>query len=172
MCDFPMLTPMKINGKPVAWPWAVVLVIAACSNGGEAPDRSPRDGRAGPDLGAASEAEPATEMTYPVRIGEEGSRFRACGALGRVRGLGGPDLLEVRAAPFRDTKVVGKLANGRSLFICMRSFDQKWFGVVYPEEGKDPSECGVSSPTNVSREYAGSCKSGWVASAFVQLVAE
>lgn len=112
-----------------------------------------------------------------VLIGEGGSRFDACPSVGRITSVE----LEVLASPFDSAKVKDKVGSGQMVYICNRSLDQKWFGIVYdkaatplPEGGEDVAavtDCGVSSPVRSKRNYDGPCKSGWVESSFVKLVA-
>ena len=165
-----MLTGMKNNKKPISWPWALLLLVSGCSDSNNVADEL-RNIDAERASDTAGEAAPGTGIVFPVRIGEDGPRFSACGSAGRVRGLGANGELEVQAAPFDDAEAIDSLRNEQGLFICMRSLDQKWFGVVYPNEGQDAAECGVSSPIRTRRDYDGPCRSGWVASAFIQLVA-
>ncbi len=122
----------------------------------------------------------------PVRIGEGGPRFDACQATGRVRGLRGKSL-DVLISPFDRAEKKNELSEGQQVWICTRSHDQQWFGIVY-DDGKDvaadddtettdapvtagPGDCGVSSPVRSKRNYDGPCKSGWVESNFVKLIA-
>jgi hypothetical protein len=151
---------------------AVLCLTTACSDSNNINNGNMASNR---ELDLSSDIapnnQPGSTISYPVPIGEDGPRFDACGGVGRVRGSGG-DGLEVMAAPFEDAQTIGSIANGHNLFICTRSLDQKWFGVVYAGEGQDAKDCGVSSSIRNRRDYAGPCKSGWVSSAFVQLVAE
>ncbi|MBK5265645.1 MAG: hypothetical protein JJE34_10505 [Alphaproteobacteria bacterium] len=164
---------MKNSVKIANALWAVLLLTTACSDSNNVKNEDAEINR---DVDLASESvpndRPGSTMNYPVPIGEDGPRFDACGGVGRVRGSGGDDGLEVMAAPFDDTQMIGRIASGHNLFICTRSIDQKWFGVVYAGEGQEAGDCGVSSPIRNRRNYAGPCKSGWVSSAFVRLVAE
>lgn len=109
------------------------------------------------------------ELVQPVPIGESGPRFDACQAIGVVRGVGGEGLLAVRAAPFQEAERRDTLTNGDAVFVCTRSHDQSWFGIVYSESREPSGTCGVSSPVPSRRAYDGPCRSGWVASAFIQL---
>lgn len=114
----------------------------------------------------------------PIRIGEGGPRFDACQAVGRVAGLRS-NQLDVHIAPFDSAKSKDGLSEGQLVYICTRSIDQQWFGIVYDNatasaEGDDAApltDCGVSSPVRSKRNYDGPCKSGWVESTFVKLVA-
>ena len=165
-----MLAGMKDNKKPIIWPWAILLLISGCSDSSNVADELRNiDAERASDM--SGDVAPGISIAFPVRIGEDGPRFDACGSVGRVRGLGANGRLEVQAAPFDNAEAIDSLRNEQSLFICMRSLDQKWFGVVYAGEGQDPAECGVSSPIRARQDYDGPCRSGWVASAFVQLVA-
>ena len=146
--------------------------------------------------GERSGANPAEK---PVRIGEGGPRFDACQAVGKVSATGGGKL-DVKISPFDSAESKGELAAGQLVYICTRSHDQQWLGIVYAgagaptalpatdnetadaaEEVSAPAqtkpstpgfnECGVSSPVRSKRNYDGPCKSGWVESNFVKLIA-
>jgi hypothetical protein len=109
------------------------------------------------------------EAVTPVRVGEPGPGFAACNSQGRVRDQAA-DGLPVRAAPFERAQQKGTLAPGATFFICSRSIDQRWFGVVYEAPGRAAPSCGVSTPTGRRSDYEGPCDSGWVGSAQVQLI--
>ncbi len=109
----------------------------------------------------------------PVRIGEGGPRFDACQSVGEVGGhVSGS--LPVLSAPFDAAEKIDSLSPGQKVYVCTRSIDQQWFGIVY-DKASDPAtgpvDCGVSSPVRAKRNYDGPCKSGWVESLFVVLVA-
>lgn len=119
----------------------------------------------------------------PVRIGLGGPRFDACQGVGRIQGLQGREL-DVRISPFDAAEKKDSIKQGQQVWICTRSHDQQWHGIVYDDgaieavEGeaatstnRGPGECGVSSPVRSKRNYDGPCKSGWVESNFVKLVA-
>ena len=118
-----------------------------------------------------------------VRIGLGGPRFDACQAVGRIQGLQGREL-DVRIAPFDAAEKKDSIKQGQVVWICTRSHDQQWHGIVYDDgvvggvdgetagsSNRGPGECGVSSPVRSKRNYDGPCKSGWVESNFVKLVA-
>lgn len=113
---------------------------------------------------------PATIEAVPVRIGELGPSFPACSATGVTRNLDTGQVLGVRAAPFDTAEEIGRVQSGSRFFVCARSHDQKWFGIVFDGEGKG-MDCGVSSPVPSRRNYEGPCGSGWVSSPFVKLIA-
>lgn len=114
---------------------------------------------------------PPLKQVVPVRVGEMGPSFEACAGAGTTRNIEGGKSLPVRAAPFDDAAETGGIAAGQRFFICTRSHNQKWLAVVYDESGTLSGQCGVSSPSTTRRVYDGPCRSGWVASAFVRLVA-
>jgi hypothetical protein len=120
---------------------------------------------------AQATPEAARTAAMPVRIGELGPSFEACVGAGTTRHLETGGRLPVRSAPFESAAETGAIPAGARFFLCTRSLDQKWFGVVYDEAGALAPRCGVSDPVTSRRDYAGPCRSGWVSSAFVKLIA-
>lgn len=108
----------------------------------------------------------------PVRVGELGPSFIACPAGGTTRHVAAGESLPVRAAPFDNAAEVASLPSGARFFVCTRTLDQKWFGIVFEPGGGLAARCGVSGPAPARRSYSGPCGSGWVASASVKLTAE
>ena len=106
-----------------------------------------------------------------VRIGEYGPSFDACATIGTTRHVEAGGSLPVRAAPFETGAQTGSIGPGARFFVCSRSLDQKWFGIVYDEASGPAPACGVSDPVTARRAYDGPCKSGWVATPFVKLIA-
>ena len=109
-----------------------------------------------------------------MRIGEGAPRFDACQSVGEVgRHVSGS--LPVLSAPFDAAEKIDSLSADQTVYICTRSIDQQWFGIVYDKssdpEASTPVDCGVSSPVRAKRNYDGPCKSGWVESTYVVLVA-
>lgn len=111
----------------------------------------------------------ADQMT-PVRIGELGANFAACNAQGEVRDGVADGAIPVRTAPFEEARPASTLPAGATFFICSRSLDQHWFGIVYQAPGRADRACGVSTPVPSRRDYRGSCESGWVSSAQVRMI--
>lgn len=109
-------------------------------------------------------------MVQPVRIGELGPSFAACNGRGATRERGGAEPVPVRAAPYEQGEQIASLAPGSEFFICSRSNDQRWFGIVYDEGGQASERCGVSAAIDERRIYRGPCAAGWVPSAAVRLV--
>lgn len=142
------------------------LLITACAR--------PSDGNSASfDVEGAGALTPGTK---PVVIGEGGANFAACATTGRVVNLSpsGVPYLVVKAAPFAEAQDVARLENGARLFVCTRSIDQKWQGVVLPPDGASAdaasvTDCGVSTPVAAPGAYHGPCRSGWVSSDFVRL---
>lgn len=132
----------------------------------------PNDG-ADDDVAAKVEkpADPTLPSAVPVRVGELGPSFAACPAAGTTRHLAPGASLPVRAAPYDNGAEGGKVAAGSRFFVCTRSMDQKWVGIVFHESGALDPSCGVSAPLPKRRAYDGPCRSGWASSAAVRLIA-
>ena len=141
------------------------LALASCG------DPAAIANRAADDVGNTAAADAVTAAARPVRIGELGPNFRACSAAGTTRNLKAGETLPVRLAPFDNAGETGSVAAEARFFVCTRSLDQKWFGIVYDEGGTLADRCGVAEPVTRRRDYDGPCRSGWVQSAFVKLVA-
>ena len=154
---------------------ALMLVLAACSQSNDVYEELPNSSLAGAPREVVPDSRIESTLARPVTIGEDGPRLDACGVMGQVTRAGGNGL-PLRAAPFAEAKSVATLAEGARLHVCTRSIDQKWLGVVVrptPAEGDSapPLDCGVSSPVDRKQAYEGPCASGWVASAYVRLIA-
>lgn len=105
-----------------------------------------------------------------VRIGESGSAAPACPVRGEVASLNssGMAALPLRIAPFDEGTKIADLAVGRRLFLCARSLDQRWQGVVVPPEDDSSADCGVTAQIATPRDYDGPCLAGWVPGAYVR----
>ncbi len=105
----------------------------------------------------------------PVKIGELGSNFPACNGIGTTRNLQAGQQLPLRAAPFENAEQIGSVPASSRFFICSRSIDQKWLGIVFGDNGAEEA-CEVSAPVARRTDYSGPCRSGWVASPFVKWI--
>ena len=76
------------------------------------------------------------EPETPVRVGELGPNFAACNARGAVRERGAAAPVPVRAAPFDQAGEIDRLDPGADFFICTRTQDERWFGIVYDAGGR------------------------------------
>jgi hypothetical protein len=110
------------------------------------------------------------QLETPVRVGELGPSFAACNARGAIRDRGGAAPIAVRAAPYDAAGEIDRLGPGSDFFICTRSQDEHWFGIVYDEGGHATDRCGVGGPIAARRDYLGPCAAGWVSSARIRLV--
>jgi hypothetical protein len=146
---------------------SLLLLIALAACGGEPVATENVTG--GPPS-ARTDAAPIAPGAVPVRIGELGPNFAACSAAGTTRNLGSQGL-QLRAAPFETAAETGTVPAATRFFVCTRSHDQRWFGIVFEDGGTLSPACGVSAPIASRRNYDGPCRSGWVSSAFVKIVA-
>jgi len=155
------------SSLPLLLPLPLALAAAGCADepAGNASygSTTPRYERAQEDRNLL------TGTVTPVRIGELGPNFAACNAQGDVRERAAEGPIPVRAAPFDPARQVGQLPVGSTFFICSRSLDQRWLGIVYDQAGQASRSCGVSAPVGSRRDYEGPCDSGWVLSAQVRL---
>ena len=150
---------------------AFLLALAAAGCGEPASDPGAQGSTTPPYVRAEAEAPLLGDAVTPVRIGELGPSFAACNARGTTRERGGSGPVPVRAAPFDQAQEIDALAPGASFFICSRSHDQRWFGIVYDEGGAAAERCGVAEPVPSRRTYQGPCAAGWVPAVRVRLVA-
>ena len=160
------MMPMRIGLASV---FLVPLLLSGCA---EPQDRNASYGSTTPRYERAPEdGDLLAGNVTPVRVGELGPNFAACNSLGEVRERAVDGAILVRAAPFEPARQTGRLPTGSNFFICSRSLDQRWLGVVYDRDGQASRSCGVSTPIPERRDYEGPCESGWVPSAQVRLVA-
>jgi len=155
------------------------LTTTACSESTQVTDDLPGSSTDLDNPTGRAERVETGPSAKPVRIGEGGPRFDACQSVGEV-GSHISGALPVLSAPFDAAAKKDSLAPGQRVYICTRSIDQQWFGIVYDkpangEEGataaRSPGDCGVSTPVRAKRNYDGPCQSGWVESIYVVLVA-
>jgi hypothetical protein len=155
-------------------PLALMLLLAACSKSNDVYEELPNSSLAGAPREEVPESRIESTLARRVTIGEDGPRLDACGTMGQVTRPGASGLA-VRTAPFAEAKAVAALTEGTRAYVCTRSIDQKWLGVVVPPAsaaGNDAAaDCGVSSPVERKQPYDGPCVSGWVGSAYVRLIA-
>jgi hypothetical protein len=114
-------------------------------------------------------AQPAARLDVPVMAGGE-EELDACGSAGRIVGLNprGDGFLSVRSGPGgKPYREIDRLHNGNAVIVCDEQ--GSWLAVVYGRSGNDA--CGVGTPWPVRKPYAGPCRSGWVHSRYVRMVA-
>ena len=115
---------------------------------------------------------PETQLVA-VEIGEAGPDLDACPSAGRPRGLNpnGDNFLAVKAAPNLQARRIDKLGPGDAFYICQSAQGGEWTGIVYSAGGGLGDGCGVASTVDRRQNYSGSCRSGWVFSKYVEVVA-
>ncbi len=161
------MTAQRIPGFALSLPLALLLI--GC--GGERAPVPEGQGSSTPPYVRAEADDPLQGgAVTPVRIGELGPNFAACNARGATRERAGADHVPVRAAPFDPAEEIDRLPEGAQFFICSRSHDQRWFGIVYDSGGIAAERCGVSAPIGRRTNYEGPCAAGWVPSNLVRLI--
>ena len=154
-----------------AQPAAILIAVLAAAGCGErAADPNAGGSTTPPYVRADAEQPLLNEAVSAVRIGELGPSFAACGARGAARARAGGQPVPVRAAPFEQAAEIDRLGPAAEFFICSRTHDQRWFGIVYDEGGTASERCGVAAPVRARRAYQGPCAAGWVPSARIRLV--
>jgi len=168
-----------------------LLALAGCSRSNDVYEELPNSSLAGAPRADVTESRMDAPVARPVMIGEDGPQFPACGTRGHAIIMDDPNssddesFAELRVAPFAEARSQGRLDPSTSVYVCTRSLDQKWLGVVLQpavsgkteiteideRTGKSkPWTCGVSGPVAKKRAYDGPCPSGWVSSAYIRLV--
>lgn len=111
------------------------------------------------------------ELDQPVMVGGTDD-LDACPSNARVRPLNprGDNFLAVRSRPSTAGRELARLKSGHDVWACDETADGEWTGIVYAPAGQD-IDCGVGTPLAERRAYDGPCKTGWVASRFIVIVA-
>jgi len=145
-----------------------LLILAGC--GEPAANNRAADGSTTPPyVRQTSDPSLLGETVTPVVIGAAGRSFAGCAASGAVRSRAADAApVPVRAAPYEAAAQIDSLGQGAHFFICSRSQDEAWLGIVYDEGGQAAERCGVSGPVPERRDYHGPCAAGWVSSALVR----
>ena len=151
----------------------LLLLLAAAAAGCDPHQPKPSQGSTTPAYERVAEERALDPGERPVTIGELGPNFPACYAMARFRDrvVSEDEAVAVRAAPSEQARETARLAASAQFFICTRSHDQRWFAVVWHDGEGASRSCGVSQPVSARRDYPGPCRSGWVSSAFVKLIA-
>lgn len=95
----------------------------------------------------------------------------ACLTVSKVAGLNskGDNFLSLRSRPAADARELMRLRAGQAVWVCDAAAGG-WTGVLVAPSGDD-LDCGVGSPIARRQPYRGRCRSGWVASRYLQVVA-
>ena len=146
------------------------LCIAGCGGADSAARtvRLPADDSASHtprDVATHARAPAAVDSSrVPVMVGGEES-LDACGGVDTT-----VSAVAVRSGPGDHYPVVEHLDRGARVYICDMSPDRRWEGIVsFPAE--EAESCGVSSPIPTRQAYPGTCRSGWVPTDSVVLIA-
>ena len=108
-----------------------------------------------------------------VMIGQDGADFDACGGYGEITGLNpdGDNFLAVRAGPTTQASKVDELHQSDPVWLCDATADGEWIGIVYGESSGPDRDCQVGENLSKPVAYHGPCRSGWVSSRYVTLIA-
>jgi hypothetical protein len=115
--------------------------------------------------------EPSTPDIVPVEVGGNDG-LDACTSIGEVVGLNpdGDNFLAVREGPSTSYPKVDELHEGDEVYVCDEI--DTWLGIVYRGEADDPDlDCEVSGPIDPREPYQGECRSGWVSSKYIEIIA-
>jgi hypothetical protein len=85
--------------------------------------------------------------------------------LGAVRLTGGGGMLSVRELPRTDGRVLARLPNSASIYICDET--RSWYKIHYGQPG---SPCGARLKGGIALIQASGCESGWVSKRFVEVL--
>lgn len=119
---------------------------------------------------AAAAAPAGRPAPVPVTVASE-PELDACPSYATVTGLRREGFLAVRNGPGTGYEQVDTFHAGDAFFICATSKDGKWFGIVYPPADDADRDCEVGANGTAPRAYAGPCRSGWVHSNWVTIIA-
>lgn len=110
-------------------------------------------------------------IPMPIRIGRDGPDFDACASYAEVGMLESAEdgVLYVHDAPSASTKSRDKLTPGQGVQVCDSA--DGWSGIVYPGEGQTAGDCGTGTPAATEETYIGPCRSGWVESGYLEMIA-
>ncbi|ANY20840.1 hypothetical protein A6F68_02341 [Tsuneonella dongtanensis] len=161
------------GGRPVirmALGAGALLLLAACSPSAEVPEREAGEE---PAILQSPATAPQGFPERPVMIGQDGPEMDACGTVSKVRLVPGEagDKAIVRAAPEGAAREVAQLASGHMVAQCDFSDENVWLGIVFDPAKPDSPDCGTGSPVAAVQPYAGTCKSGWIRSDNLEMVA-
>jgi hypothetical protein len=154
----------------------LVVLLSACGGADRSDDAAaPPQSSAAPAAAApaapapAPSAAPVESTSAPVSVGGYGD-MDACGGYAQVRSPAGapPGGVEVRQGPGSQYAVIDRLPEGTAFSSCDSAGD--WSGIVYPPPGTE-TDCGVGSPIETRGPYSGPCRSGWIPSAYAELLA-
>jgi hypothetical protein len=103
----------------------------------------------------------------PVIIGSEPG-LDACLGVDQVGGAKS-GLISVRAGPGSGFPEIDRLENGQYVYSCDGT--SGWSGIVYLRGKEMTPDCGVTSPVPTPVPYKGRCKSGWVRTKWLTVIA-
>ncbi len=123
-------------------------------------------------FGLANAAQTRAGAPQAVKVGGTAD-LDACASTGKVVHLdpAGDNFLAVRAAPQTSAEETDRLQMGADVYLCDRAGGGAWTGIVYGPGGTLEAGCGVTSPIEKRDAYIGTCRSGWVSSRYIELIA-
>ena len=106
-------------------------------------------------------------------IGYDGPETDACGTVAKVvlASGEGDDEAIVRAGPDGSAREVARIPSGHMVAQCDYSDENIWLGIVWDPANSDSPSCGTGSPVAEVQEYNGLCRSGWIRSDNLEMIA-
>jgi len=167
-----LLTVLALSACGEPYDSKAVSDASPAANAAEHAETSPSGtASTAPASGADTALSPNPEVRS-VRVGLGGLAFNMCAGTARVGGLNSRDdtVLSVREAPSQDARERDRLDPDSEVIACEGI--EGWQGIVYPREGQTLESCDPGRPISRPTDYDGPCRSGWVDSALVTLLAD
>lgn len=115
---------------------------------------------------------PSFDAKATVQVGKNGPEFDACASYGKVaiKDGGAKAMARIKPNPSAQSRTVDTLSQNDPFFMCDVAGDGgEWTGIIYSKDIE--IDCGAGSPVPAQHDYTGPCRSGWISTKNVQLIA-